>query len=321
LFGQNVTVNSTNASTSTATGALVVAGGAGIAGNINVGGSRNLFTNSVGIGTSTATGTNSNVFTVYGTAMHYGNIVIQNRAAGGSGIYFADGTFLTTAATPGSYSNANVASYLSGPVQVGNLTINNTTASTSTVTGALLMGGGAGIQGAVHVGGLIYGASTLNIAGAAQVNSLASNGAITGTTINGTGGTFTSLQVSGTTTTNTLISNVYGLFGQNVTVNSANASTATSNGALVVAGGIGVAGNINIGGSRSLFTNSLGIGTSTATGVNSNVFAVYGTQMLYGNLDLGSTAAGGSGIYFADGTFQTTAATGSGNYSNANVIS
>ena len=76
------------------------------------------------------------------------------------------------------------------------------------------MGGGAGIQGAVHVGGLIYGATTLNIAGAAQINSLISNGAITGTTVTGTAGTFTSLQVSGTTTTNALVSNVYGLFGQ-----------------------------------------------------------------------------------------------------------
>jgi hypothetical protein len=88
--------------------------------------------------------------------MQYGNIVIQNRAAGGSGIYFADGTFLTTAATPGSYSNANVASYLSGPVQVGNLTINNATASTSTVTGALVAAGGIGAGGNVNAGGNLH---------------------------------------------------------------------------------------------------------------------------------------------------------------------
>jgi hypothetical protein len=69
-----------------------------------------------------------------------------------------------------------------------------------------------GVGGAIHVGGQIYGATTLNIAGTAQVNAL--------------------------------VGNIFGRFGQNVTVNSTNASTATTNGALVVGGGVGIAGNV-----------------------------------------------------------------------------
>jgi len=414
-----------------ATGNSYVAQNQYITGNIVVLGSNDLFNGKVGIGTSTITGANSNVLAVYGTTQQYGNIALQSQAAGGAGIYFADGTFQTTAgAAPGNYSNTNVASYLSGPVQVGNLTINNTTASTSTVTGALLMGGGAGIQGSVNIGGnlsvalasqlsfviasnsivassmtsngaiqsagtatvnalasngavsgttgtftgalygasfntagtatvnaltsngavsgttgtftgALYGASfntagtatvnalasngavsgttgtftgalygaSFNTAGTATVNALASNGAITGTTITGTAGTFTSLQNSGTTTTNALSSNVYGVFGQNVAVNSTNASTAYTAGALIVAGGVGINGNLNVNGANNLFSNKVGIGTSVILGARANVLAVYGTENLYGNLIIANTTSGGSGIYFPDGTYQQTAGT------------
>jgi hypothetical protein len=95
----NSVISSNRTSTSTTTGILQVAGGAGITGNINVGGTRNLFTGSVGIGTSTPLGTNANVFSVYGSAMVYGNIDLANPTGGTSGIYFNDGSYQTTAFT------------------------------------------------------------------------------------------------------------------------------------------------------------------------------------------------------------------------------
>jgi hypothetical protein len=304
LFGQNVTVNSTNTSTATTNGALVVAGGVGIGGNINAGGSRNNFTNYVGVGTSSALGTSSNVLTVYGSEMVYGNLVLQTPAGSTtSGIYFADGSYLITAGGGGSYSNANVTNYLSGPVQVGNLTINNATASTSTVTGALLMFGGAGIQGNVNVGG------NLSVALASQLSFVIASNSIVGSSITSN----STVQSAGTATVNALVSNVYGVFGQNVTVNSTNASTSSSTGALVVAGGQGLGGNLRVAAATtSLFGGNLGIGTASSLGATSNVLSVYGTEMLFGNLRISNTAAGGSGIYFSDGTFMTTAATGSG---------
>ena len=112
----------------------------------------------VGIGTTSSVGI-SNVLSVYGTAQLHGNLVIGNIAAGGAGIYFADGTFQNTAGGGGGYSNLNTASYLSGPVLIGNLYIGNNTISTSTSTGALIMNGGAGIGGNIYAGGNVVAAS------------------------------------------------------------------------------------------------------------------------------------------------------------------
>ena len=64
----------------------------------------NMFTGRVGIGTSANSyPLSSNVIAVFGNHMQYGNIVIQNATQGGTGIYFADGTFQTSAA--GSVAN------------------------------------------------------------------------------------------------------------------------------------------------------------------------------------------------------------------------
>ena len=83
--------------------------------------------------------------------------------------------------------------------------------------------------------------TSLQDSGTALVNSLISNGTIQGTTAYVSG-----LQNSGTSLVNTLVSNVYGVFGQNVTVNSTNVSSSTSTGALVVAGGAGIGGNVYV---------------------------------------------------------------------------
>jgi len=63
----NVVVASTEASTSTTTGALRVAGGAGIVGNIHVGGNANVAGNLYALGNSIL-GSNANVFITGGTA-------------------------------------------------------------------------------------------------------------------------------------------------------------------------------------------------------------------------------------------------------------
>ena len=113
-ISQNVSILGANASTSSSTGALVIAGGAGIGGNINAGGTQNLVSGRLGIGTSSSLGTTSNAFTVYGASQLYGNIVLSNLAAGTSGIYFPDGTLQTTAAAAPS---SNIASGVTGAVQ------------------------------------------------------------------------------------------------------------------------------------------------------------------------------------------------------------
>jgi len=85
-----------------------------------------------------------------------GNLKISNTATIG-GIVFADGSFQNTAASgSGSgYSNVNVAEYLTGPVLIGNLSVVNSTPSTSNTTGALTVAGGIGVAGNITVTGQI----------------------------------------------------------------------------------------------------------------------------------------------------------------------
>lgn len=149
-----------------------------------------------------------------------------------------------------------------------------------------------------------------NFGSSITVASLVSNGAVSGTTITGTAATLTSSQNSGLERAANIVSNTWIHATQNLTVASATLSTSTTTGAAVVTGGVGVGGNINVGGTRNLFTGFVGVGTSAILGANSNVFSVYGTAMVFGNIDLGNTTSGTSGIYFADGTFQTTASSG-----------
>jgi hypothetical protein len=61
---------------------------------------------------------------------------------------------------------------------------------------------------------------------------------------------------------------------------------------------------------ETVITGRVGIGTANVRTLNSNIFSVYGTAMIYGNIDIANPAGGTSGIYFNDGSYQTTAFTG-----------
>jgi len=92
--------------------------------------------------------------------------------------------------------------------------------------------------------------------------------------------TINNVTVAGTAVVNALISNVYGVFGQNVTVNSTNASTSTGTGALVVSGGVGIGGNINVGGQQNNYTGNLLVnsqGSANIIGSNPTVPLMIGT--------------------------------------------
>jgi hypothetical protein len=122
----NLVVVATTTSTSTTTGALVVAGGVGIAGNV----------------------TSANVVT--------GN-VFANVNIRATNYQFANGVNILST-VGGTYSNTNVAAYLTLGANIGsgttttNLVAAATTTSTSTTTGALVVRGGAGVAGNLYVG-------------------------------------------------------------------------------------------------------------------------------------------------------------------------
>ena len=141
-----VRVLSTAASTSTATGALVISGGVGIAGNVNASGTVACAAiNTVGLGVGGDAGilgdvsidaTTASTTTATGALVVAGGVgVAGNVIAGGT----ISGAVLST-------TGLGVSDYVS---------IDGTDASTSTDSGALTVVGGVGIAGDVHIGGTL----------------------------------------------------------------------------------------------------------------------------------------------------------------------
>ena len=193
-----------------------------------------------------------------------GNI---NVSPTGYGIVFPDGSFQTTATITGPTG-------FTGPI--------GTTGPASTVTGPTGFTGPIGttgpastVTGPTGYTGPIGAASTVT-------------GPTGSTGMTGAAGTVASL--TGPVT-------IGNLFVSNTTI-----STSTSSGAIINAGGEGIAGNINVGGTLNTFSGNVGIGTAAVT-VGSRV-SVYG-----GNIQIGTTS---TGLLFPDGSFQSTAAPSTG---------
>ncbi len=222
------------ASTSTTTGALVVTGGTGISGNLNVGGNLNVTgTFSASIAHSSLTGlTTGDDHTQY--ALLVGRV---------GGQVLTGGTGISNTLTLRSTTNATKGSVL----------IDETTTSTSTTTGALRVGGGAGIVGNVFVGGTGNVAGVLN-ATSGTVSSSTTTGALV---VTGGAGISGNAFIGGT-------GNVAGILN----ATSGTASSSTTTGALVVTGGAGVSGNVFIGGNLNIAgTLTASIAHSSLTGL------------------------------------------------------
>lgn len=163
-------------------------------------------------------------------------------------------------------------------VTTATTTIAATTASTSTSTGALVVSGGVGVAGAVYVGGKLnlathttsaggigfgtdislYRSATntlaFNTTGNAAVLNVVENGTLTAAIGTVTGDLYLQTQQAGKSVYIKSANAATALTinsSQQVQVNSSTASTSTSTGALVVSGGVGVAGAVNIGGNAT----------------------------------------------------------------------
>ena len=167
--GQNIHIEIDTESANTTTGALTVNGGIGLVGNLNIGG------NVAITGTITLGGGGNTVST---SSLSVDNPMVflgANNAAdtfdlGFVGEYTSSGTKYTglvrdandngiyklfngISTEPSNTVNFTSASY--STLQVGGLKAVDTTASSSTTTGALIVSGGAGVAGAVNAGGAI----------------------------------------------------------------------------------------------------------------------------------------------------------------------
>jgi hypothetical protein len=274
---QTVNIPSTWAATSTSTGALTVGGGVGIGGNLWVGG--NIYAaRLIGVDTSTIsvsdpllylTATNPSPYNYdIGFFSHFVGGSLNNYQHTGFSRNYTDNTwtlFSNVFTEPGitlSWTEANI---IYDPIKVGSANIANTTVSTSTTTGALVVGGGAGIAGALYI------ANTGDVS--ANIGTVKNNLA----TLDANVGAFE-------TYANTKIGNNS---NGNLVVVATTTSTDTTTGALVVQGGAGIAGNAYIGGNIVVTSN-----------ISANKF--FTTQGLYwaGN---GTAFSSGTGLtYTAD---------------------
>lgn len=245
-------VTSGTVSTTTGTGAMVVNGGLGIGGAVNTNG-QIATTAGLNVGTTALVNNVISNTNVYGASLQTGGTATVNSLVVNTAVTLSNLTVQGLTTTNNQVNNLNI--YTStintgGLANLASLIVNvNTTTNSLNVTGAT--------ETASLISNTNITTATLNVTGAAEVNSLVSNGTITGGAV-----TVTSLQNSGSELVNSLTSNVYGVFGQNVAINSSNASTSKTTGALVVAGGIGATGNVWVG---NLFVAA---GTAATASIN-----------------------------------------------------
>ena len=238
---------------------------------------------------------------------------------------FSSGTFSIEGAI------TNVTSILTtGTITATNIIVNSSDVSTSTTTGALIVAGGVGIGGDISLGGKLISdvvdidgtngvriaTSNRNIiwsfnsngttkfpyytfpastgtAGQVLVD-LAGNGILSWQDQTGSGGT-------GSSSTGTLqIVTDYGATTTNaISITNLTISTSTDTGALIVTGGVGIGGDINIGGASYANTTSFVAGAEILTTGTIELYAVTltGVQTLTNKTII---VPSGGAIYFAD---------------------
>jgi hypothetical protein len=231
-----------------------------------------------------------------------GNLFIINHTSGfntPTGITFQVGDF-GLGAVKGSF-------YKDG------LIISTNTASSSTTTGALIVGGGAGVQGSLYAGsiqntpiGTATASSgyftTLNTTNASTGNIVISGGYISALT----NAYITTGRIDDFSTANAVISGGYitgvaniatsgvATVSGNLVAASSQSSTSTTTGALIVVGGAGIGGNVNVGEDLYVTGNLTVQGTTTT--LNTNVLDVEDKNITIAKGAVNSAAADQGGI-------------------------
>jgi len=309
----NIVAAATTSSTNTTTGALVVKGGAGISGAVNIGTS--LTVDGGSYGNVVATQYGSLYATAYG-ANNYALLQTWSPTTGGgiglnaygNIVYSAGAINFTTGATirDKDYPTGGTI----GIIFAANGAIINKTgiASTTTSTGALVVEGGAGISGAVNIGSTlgVTGATTLSTATAGGLQAQAIGNVTPGSAAFTTGTFSSTLGVTGATTLSTATAG--GLQAQaigNVTPGSAAFTTGTFSSTLGVTGATTLS-TATAGGLQAQAIGNVTQGTGNFTTVAATNFSTGNAVITGGSL---------SGIAsFSTTTLQAT------NFSTANAV-
>ncbi len=222
-----------------------------------------------------------------------------------TGIYSSGGDNLSI--TTGGTQRVSVAS-------TGDVSITSTTASSSTSTGALIVGGGIGVAGTSYIGGVINATNAtassststgalvvtggVGVGGAAYIGGALRNTSNTGSTSSSTGATVVTGGVG--VGENLYVGGIINSTGI-VTAAATTTSTSTATGSLVTAGGLGVAENLYVG----------GVVRHTSSTASSN--STTGALVVTGGVGIG-------GAINTTGVITTTNATASSSTSTGAVI-
>jgi hypothetical protein len=318
----NIIINSTASSTSTTTGALQVAGGVGIGGNLVA--NQMMVTNSYNplffsiYGSQVATPSGANYVLIgggsNGNGQTYLNSTIQvNLDIGGGDVVQVTSGVVTIVPVTAASSTATGALVVKGGVGIGgglfvggavtstNQIITATTSATSTTTGALVVAGGAGIGGNLFVGGTTYLSGDLYIDGtqtvinsvlqATQDKTLTLGNTLLQASTNGAG-----IQIGSTTTpyiswlydgVNSWKSSQAITVTTTATIQGTTNATSTNTGALIVAGGAGINGKVYVGGGLTLADNN---GSNTSALAINSFFPSFTIKTLNPNYAYGANA-------------------------------
>jgi hypothetical protein len=290
----------TNATDSTGvgTGALIVDGGASIARDLYVGGT--IYTaNLTSINSTTLDVLDPLLYLTSNTTYPYNyDIGFYSHFVGGSANLYqhtgvvrnnADASwyFFSNAPEPlGSHIDLTNTAVILDSIVAGGLSLTNSTPSTSTTTGALIVTGGVGIQGALNATSLNTGsmfATSLFTQNFSTSNAQITGGAISGTPISGSTGSFTTLYGSDFSTGNAQI----------------------TGGAII---GTPISGSI--GAFTSINTPNLNATGGAVTGLsNLTTSLLQATDFSTGNAQITGGAISGTPISGSTGSFTTLSAT------------
>jgi cytoskeletal protein CcmA (bactofilin family) len=307
-------------------GALVVSGGTSIGGNLLL--INNAFLNGNVVITNTTPTIFGNIYgnvSTVGNNLNGALVVVGGASFGGNVLY--NGNVVITNTSPAFFGNiANIAGNLNGALVVaggtsigGNLAVSgniligsNTPTVSGFIAGSIVTMGGVYAVGNVFTGGNILSgrnlilpavngvlAGTIINATATQVsfpNGITAAGAIVSSVASAFTNTFqattitaTTGLVSNTTLAVTTTSTLTGAVSMNSTIGTIVGPSGSVTGALIVAGGTAVKGNLSVYG--NIFVNQIAAGISGNIVLTSGKISLIGNSLISGNLVIGGNIA------------------------------
>ena len=180
-----------------------------------------------------------------------------------------------------------------GAIQTQTLNAASNATSNSTATGALTVVGGVGIAGVVNVGGGISAGGSLNVVGG-----ISASGALTV----GGGITAARLDCSGEMKSGSITTGAFS--ASSLAASATTPSTTTGTGALVVGGGAGIGGALNVGGGITAARLDLGTGaikSGPVTCGNITSSGTFSATTLSATSNTASTSTGSGALVVAGG--------------------